>query len=236
MYRIFQSQYFLEDAQNSQISLVNIHPLVFGDPYENPLLNKRFKDENGDWLTLNGIVEHYYGLSWTEEEKDEKWRWEAFTHRKLGVRVRVSLLKLMDKITNLEDDFFMLHYFVGKVSYHDVSELDDWVTNSHYTNFLDSQGHLSSFSLTKLRNDFDDEKEVRILYSYMPNDNDFVRNRIVLFGAFPNIICKHPFEWREVVQEVLLDSRMSDKEFEDYKDGLINSGISCKIERSSVVL
>jgi hypothetical protein len=236
VYRIFQAHHFLEDIRKSEISLVNIHPLVFGDPYENPLLDKPFRDGSGELLTLNGIVENYYGLSWTEEETDEEWRWKSFTHGKHGVRVKVSLLKLLNEINNVEDNFFMLHYFVGKVIYHDASEIDDWVTNSHYIDFLDSLGQISALSLTKLRDDFEDEKEIRILYSYMPNDNDFVKNRVKLSKIALNIVCKHPFNWNGIVEEVLVDPRMSKQEFESYKTDLNNSGISCDIRRSLVCI
>lgn len=232
VYRIFQSKYFLEDIKNSEISLVNIHPLVFGDPYENPLLNKPFREEGGELITLNGIVENYFGLSWTEEENDEEWRWSEFTHGSYGVRVKVSLSQLLNEINNVKDNFFMLHYFVGKVAYHDASEIDDWVNNSHYTQFIDSLGQLSALSLTKLRDDFEDEKEIRLLYSYMPNDNDFVKNMVTICGTAPNEICKHPFKWNGVVKEVLIDSKMSDQEFELYKTTLNNSGITCNIKRS----
>lgn len=234
IFRIFQSQYFMEDIKNSEISLVNIHPLVFGDPYENPLLDKPFREEGGELITLNGIVEDYYGLSWTEEEKDEEWRWGEFTHGKYGVRVKVSLSELLDEINNVKDEFFMLHYFVGKVSYHDRSEIDDWVSNSHYSQFLDSLGQLSALSLTVLRDDFEDEKEIRLLYSYMPNDNDFVKSQITINGLAPNKVCKQPFKWDRVVKEVLIDSRMNNSEFKLYKNTLKQSGLTCAIKRSSV--
>lgn len=234
VYRIFQSHYFLEDIQKSEISLVNIHPLMFGDRYENPLLDKPFRCETGEMLTLNGIVTDYYGLSWTEEEKDEDWRWEIFTHGKYGIRVKVSLSKLMNEINNVEDNFFMLHYFVGKVDYHNASEIDEWLNNSHYTDFLDSLGQALASSLIKLRDDFEDEKEIRLLYSYMPNSNDFVKNRVKLSNTTKNRVCKHPFNWNGVVEEVLVDPRMGEQEFESYKTDLINSGISCDIKRSLV--
>lgn len=232
VFRIFQSHFFLDDVANSEISLVNINPLVFGDNYENPLLDKDFIEEGGDTITLNGVVENYYGLSWTEEEQDESWRWNDFTHGKFGVRVKVSLIDLMNEINNIKNNFFMLNYFVGKVSYHKVKEIDEWVSESHYTHFLDSLGQLSALSLMALRKDFEDEKEIRLLFSYMPDGNEFVQNEV----SVNNYICKHPFQWNSVVKEVLVDPRMAETAYLDYKKNLIKHGLTCEIKRSLVSL
>ncbi|MDD3594816.1 hypothetical protein [Sulfuricurvum sp.] len=233
IYRIFQAEFFLQDVKNSEISLVHIHPLVFNDSYENPLLNKAFYTEEGNLVTLNGIVENFFGLSWTEEKEDEGWRWKEFTHGEYGVRVQVSLPEFLEELFNTEDDFFMLHYFIGKVSYYDSSEIEKWISESHYTNFLDSLGHASALSLTALRNDFEDEKEIRILYEYRPSDNNFAKN-IVQITKKLHPICKHPFNWNAVVKEVLLDPRLNDTQFVEYKQALERAGVKCSIERSKV--
>lgn len=230
IFRIYESKYFLEDIKNSIITLVNISPLVFGDPLENPILNKEFSDGR-DKFTL-GFLENYYGLSWTEEPEDQEWRWEAFTHGGMGVRVKVNLGKFLDRYFDIQDQFFMLHYYVGKVSYHDAQQIEFWRDNSHYSQFLDSLGQLSALSLTALRNDFSEENEIRILYSYMHNDNDFVSKEVSVSG----ILCKIPFDWQGIVDEVLYDSRMSELEINDLKNTLKSAGIKCSVQRSSVVL
>lgn len=230
IFRIYELKYFLEDIKNSIITLVNISPLVFGDPLENPILNKEFSDGH-DRFTL-GFLENYYGLSWTEEPEDQEWRWEAFTHGDLGARVKMNLAKFLDRYFNIQDEFFMLHYYVGKVSYHDAQQIEFWRDNSHYSQFLDSLGQLSALSLTALRNVFSKENEIRILYSYMPNDNDFVSSQVSASGG----VCKIPFDWRGVVDEVLYDGRMSDTEIGDLKNTLASAGIKCSVQRSSVVL
>ena len=227
IYRIFELNYFIEDVTKSEITLVNISPAVFGDPYENPFLNHEFADGK-DKISL-GFLSNYYGLSWTEEEKDEDWRWESFTHGNSGVRVKVSLKKLMHELNNTKDDYFMLHYYVGKVTYHDQSFIDHWKNNSDYSDFLDSLGQLSALSLTALRNNFEEEKEIRVLYSYMPHDNDFIKNNIKVIGT----LCKHPFNWQGIVEEVLVDNKMTDAEMEDVKNKLENMGVFCTVSRST---
>ncbi|MEQ1536693.1 MAG: hypothetical protein ABL923_12540, partial [Burkholderiaceae bacterium] len=199
-------------------------------PYENPFLNKKFI-VNGETITL-GFLFNYYAQSWTEEEKDEIWRWEEFTHNKLGVRVKVHMGKFMNELVNIRDNFFMLHYYIGKVTYQEKSYIENWINNSQYTDFLDSLGQRSILSLTVLRNHFSDEKEIRILYSYTPpdygNDNDFVRNNVRVIGP----LCKQPFNWRGIVEEVLVDMRMNDDEMSQIKTKLENAGVYCPVNRS----
>ncbi len=234
IYRIFQANFFLGDVVNSEISLVRIHPLVFGDSYENPLLDKNFREESGELSTLNGIVKNFFGLSWTEEKEDEKWRWTEFTHENFGVRVQVSLPKFLDEIFNTKDNFFMFNHFIGKVSYYDKSEIDEWISESHHTEFLDLLGHASALSLTALQNDFEDEKEIRFLYKYRPDYNEFAKNYVKLNGQAPSLICKHPFNWSNIVKEVLVDSRMSTSKFSTYQQALKQAGLTCTIKRSTV--
>ncbi len=230
IFRIYESKYFLEDIKKSIITLVNISPLVFGDPLENPILKKEFSDGN-DNFTL-GFLENYYGLSWTEEPEDQEWRWKAFSHGGTGVRVKVNLGRFLERYFDIQDKFFMLHYYVGKVSYHEAQQIEFWRDNSDYLDFLDSLGQLSALSLTELRNDFAEENEIRILYSYTPSDNDFVSNQVIVAGD----ICKIPFNWQGIVDEVLYDSRMSDPEINELKNALNSSGIKCPVHRSSVML
>jgi hypothetical protein len=147
----------------------------------------------------------------------------------MGLRVKVSLEKLMDKLNDTRDEFFMLHYFAGRVSYHDELTIEYWRKNSHYTEFLDSLGQLSALSLTALRNEFSEEKEVRILYSYMPGDNKFVKNEVKVLNG----ICKLPFDWTGVVEEVLYDKNMSSLEISNLKKSLKSAGITCRVERSA---
>lgn len=227
IYRIYESKYFLEDIKSAEITLVNINSKVFGDPLENPLEDREFTD-GSDKFTL-GFLKNYFGLSWTEESSDDAWRWSSFTNHSSGIRVKVSLKNLMERLSDTRDEFFMLHYFAGRVSYHDEATIEYWRKTSHYTDFLDSLGQLSALSLTALRNDFSEEKEVRILYSYMPNDNDFVKNKVKVEGG----LCKLPFDWSGIVEEVLYDKRMTAPEISSLKSELKNAGINCKVECSA---
>lgn len=232
IHRIFQIPFILDDIANDRISLVNIDPLVFKDSYENPLLNKVFVDESGDSITLCGIMEHYYGLSWTMEEQENPYWWPLYTHNNLGLRITTKAEKLMNEITNLENPFFMLQYSIGKVSYYTEHEIDRWINEAHYSDFLDSRGQHSALSLMALTTDHSDEKEARLLYTHMSNDlnNSFIRNRVLLEGT----ICKHPFLWDSVIDEIVLDPKIFGNDYRSYESLLRGLGITCSIRESSL--
>ncbi|ACC69440.1 hypothetical protein PPMP20_09060 [Paraburkholderia phymatum] len=229
VYRIFQAPFLLDDIASSKITLLNIRSSVFNDPLENPLFGLEFSTEEGDSLFLDPLVENYFGQSWTEESLDEYWRWEAFSHgTNFGVRVKASLRNVMHRLVQTQNKYFMLRYFVGKVTYHDPSYLADLTKSHTYNEFLDSLGHGITRSLTAIRKEFSDEKEIRILYDYEKEDDYAKSNVTVNKGLF----CKHPFDWSGVIEEVLLDPRMPDSDASAYCQELRNKGIMCSISRS----
>ena len=85
IHRIFQIPFIFDDIETGRISLANIHPRVFNDDRENPLLGKVFVDEGGDSFTLDGIMKYYYGLSWTMEEKENLYWWPLYTDGNRGL-------------------------------------------------------------------------------------------------------------------------------------------------------
>ena len=139
----------------------------------------------------------------------------------------------MNEITNLENPFFMLQYRIGKVSYHDEQEIEQWINDAHYSDFLDSLGQYSALSLMALRTNHSDEKEARLLYTHMPDDLDniFIRDKVLFEGS----VCKHPFLWNAVIDEIVLDPRLSEKDYWYYKSQLRELGITCNIRESALL-
>ena len=122
IYRIFQLPFLMDDIANSRISLTRIDPTALKDPLENPFLNKEFREENGE-LTRLGMLDHYYGASWTLEENENPYWWGLYTYGNKGARVQVKAGRLMDRITSLENPFFFLEYFITEVFYEDEEDI-----------------------------------------------------------------------------------------------------------------
>lgn len=229
VYRIFELPNQLADIRDSKFTLVN--PVVFKDRYENPLLDREFIDETGQPLTLNGVVGHYYVSSWTYDEEENPYSWVLYTRGNMGIRLKSTVGKVMEEMLNLNNPFYELSFHVGTVDYYEREEIDEWLSNSHYTDFLDSLGQLSVTSLMALRNDHTDEKEVRFVFSHIPSDtyNHFINSHVII----DNDLCKHPINWQSVIDEIVLHPRISDVQFEETEQQLRNLGFSCTIRHSS---
>lgn len=226
IYRIIRTDFFIEDLKNSEITFANISPEVFGDVWENPLVTKIFNEGN-DYFTL-GFLENYYALCWTTDPTDEAWRWDRFLERKSGVRIKVSLRKFMHRLMNVKDNFFMLHYFAVGVTYKDFKAIDDLASDQDYKKYLDSLGQNALPLVTTLADHLADEKEIRILYSHTPGDNIFITENIKVTAT----ICKIPFNWMDIIEEILIAGHISESEHSYIDSQLRDLGISCSIKRS----
>lgn len=229
IYRIFELPNQLADIRDSKFTLVN--PVAYKDRYENPLLDREFIDETGQRLTLNGVVGHYYVSSWTCDEEESPYNWLNYTRNNLGIRLKSTVGKVMEEMLNLSSPFYELSFHAGTVDYYDKEEIDAWLSNSHYTDFLDSLGQLSVTSLMALRKDHSDEKEVRFVFSHIPSntDNHFINSHVII----GNDLCKHPIQWLPIIDEIVLDPRILDDQFEETEQQLRNYGFSCDIKHSS---
>lgn len=229
IYRIFELPNQLADIRESKITLVNT--AVYKDCYENPLLDREFIDEIGQRLTLNGVVGHYYVSSWTYDEEESPYNWLNYTRDNLGIRLQSTVGKVMDEMLNLDNPFYMQSFHAGTVDYYEQEEVDTWLSNSHYTDFLDSLGQLSVTTLMALRRKHSDEKEIRFVFSHTPanTDNHFINNHVIIGDD----LCKHPINWQSVIDEIVLDPRISIADFGATAQQLRQHGVSCAIRHST---
>lgn len=229
VFRIFELRHQLPDILNGKFSLVN--PAKYDDRYENPLLNWVFIDETGEQLTLNGVVGHYYVSPWTYDPVENPYSWRLYTRDCMGIRIKSTVGKIMDEMLNLDNPFHMLQFHAGTVDYYEKEEIDAWLSQSHYTDFLDSLGQKSVSSLMALRNKFSDEKEVRFILGHKPSntDNLFIATHVTIEDG----ILKHPINWLSVIDEVVLDPWISDEEFAETERQLRAYGLTCEIKHSS---
>lgn len=231
IFRIFQFKYFIEDVKNEQLTLVKPAPETWGDPLENPLLNHEFPYENGKVVTFKEIMNKYWGLSWTIDDVESYANWLNFSHNNLAVRVKTTVHKLLDRIMNLQNIYFMIDYHIGKVEYCNEKEILDWISNSSYLDFIDSLGQSTAISLMTLCDDLTDEKEIRLVYSYGPQeDNKWVKENVIIADG----LCRHPFSWENVVDEIIFGPSTTQKEYIDSNDILNTLNIRCPINKSSL--
>jgi hypothetical protein len=231
IFRIMEIEHLISDLKSSVLTHVKACKETWEDEYENPLLQECFKeDETGENLTLAGIVDDFYGLSWTKDKNESQEAWQYFSYGKPAVRIKSTPRKLMSRLMNNEDQFFMLHHYIGKVEYHSQDEIINYFSKTHYSHHLDSLGQGAALSLMALRNQFSSEQEIRLLYSYDPNSNDWVRDNILQNGY----LCPVPFNWHEAVDEITFSPTTTECEKLKLNTILKQHSVNCTVQNSSL--
>ena len=231
IFRIMEIEHLISDLNSGVLTHLKACKETWGDEYENPLLQVCFKeDETGENLTLSGIVDDFYGLCWTEDKNESQEAWLYFSYGKPAVRIKSTPRKLLSKLMNNDDPFFMLHHYVGKVKYHSQDEIINYFTKTHYSHHLDSLGQGAALSLMSLRNKFSSEREVRLLYSYQPSSSEWVNSNISQNGY----LCAVPFKWHEAVDEVTFSPTTTECEKSKLKAILQEHSVNCSVQNSNL--
>jgi hypothetical protein len=174
IHRIFQLNHLREDLERGCLTHVRVSPETWHDPYENPLLNREFREKAGEIISVKELLNSFFGICWTVNCQESLKHWRVFSHGNLSVRVSTTVGKLLAGVMNLENQFYMLSHFLGKVNYHAQSDIDRWLQDANYKDFPDPLGHKFASTLLMLRQCFDDEDEARLLYWHTPKGNEWV--------------------------------------------------------------
>lgn len=231
IYRIFQYDYIYDDIRDETLTHVKASPSVWKDDLENPLLNFCFTDECGEKLRLSGLVNNIYALCWTKNGEERMIDWQIFSYGRPSIRVKTTPRKLMDHAMNINDKYFMLHHNLGLVQYLDEKDISGWIVNSHYSSHLDSLGQGIALSTMVLSDIHSSEQEVRLIYSYSPQeDNPWVKDNVAIKEE--GKLCAMPFNWGAIIDEILLGPMLSINNEDAIRTLLNDRGISCNISSS----
>lgn len=220
VYRIFSFRRFVELLKNKENVLVR--PALWEDPFENFFLKSKAVTSEGEHVSLESLERSWYGQCWTLN-RDSDAMWRIYSHDKYGIRVKTTIRKLLESIYDGEDEFSPLKYFIGKVSYGTKDKIDELLKSSTFTDMA-CGGQSGGFCQTLLvkREEFSHENEIRLLFNDV-NDK-FKGKDFVTF----------PFQCTDLLDEVALDPRLSDFEFECLKAGLVSSGCDINIIKSDL--
>lgn len=233
IYRIMELQHLYYDVNNNVLTHVKACKETWGDDYENPLLQVEYtEDLTGEKLSLAGIVDDFFGLSWTYNDAECISNWKAFSYGNEAVRIKSTPRKLLNALMSLDDRFFMLHHYIGKVNYYDVDDLVQYFKQTHYSDHLDSLGQGAVLSLMALRNCFESEQEVRLLCSYDPSSSDWVAKNLTKPQHPP--LCRVPINWSQILDEVVLAPGLDESTLNNVSNLLINKSINCLVKSSAL--
>jgi hypothetical protein len=230
IYRIFQLEYLEADISGKILTQVRARPDSWCDDLENPLLKAAYTDSvTGRTFNLKGIVEDFYALSWTKSANETRDAWSEFSHGRPAVRVETTPRLLLNRLMQVEDEWFMLRHFVGLVKYEHKAEIEAFISGCDYSVHLDSLGQNLAQSLMLLRSDLKSEAEVRLLFTLIRNSpNTWFTENV----KHSDETCKIPFEWCGAIKSVLFGPQMTHDLEGSFNRLLAQEGIQCTTSKS----
>lgn len=143
--------------------------------------------------------------------------------------MKVNLHKFMDRFMDVRDDYFMFHCYSVKVVYKDYEIIDELIRDNDYSKHLDQLGQNGAILAAALSDCLADEKEIRMIYSYMP-ENEFVASMVKVHNG----ICRVPFDWSSLLEEILVSPTVSDEILKELDAKFRDLGVACDIRRSQL--
>lgn len=220
IYRIYPKNRFI-DLLSTKTNVL-VQPALWDDPMENFFLKSVVKTESGELVSLENIAAGWYGQCWTtKEESDAMWR--IYSHDKNGVKVRTTIRKLFESLYDETDGFRKLKYFVGRVSYRSRIEIENFLSQIAFTDVaVGGQADKFASTLCIKRPEFDHEQEVRLLFQ--DTQKQHTGKKFIAFNL----------EHSLVFDEVVIDPRMTETEFDAIKAELIAKGCVASITQSTL--
>lgn len=225
IYQILPVKYLIKILLNERLRFNNILK-SWEDPYELFFLKQDISIEGTSIASLiSKQRQNLYGQCWSLN-KDSDAMWRIYSFDKEGVRIKTSLIKMIQVLNQTRGMGFVCAYF-GKVEYKDKKSILEWMNQR----LQGGSGELfKSFtdSLFIKRIEFMHENEVRFIIS---NSNDESNE------SYDNIYDDHidmkvdPFNF---IDEIALDPRLNEEDFEERKYLLSKIAKSIPIHKSDL--
>jgi len=206
----------IDKGENTLVS-----PRKWKDPFENILSRIIFKKTDRDSFK-HPLRDRVYGQCWTmTEETDASWR--MYIPDGNGVRLKTTIRKLHQSITQAQDAYATMSCYIGRVEYKTGEELSAWFSDPAWV-----KEHLLSVgcrgqaeSLLFKRKEFEPEQEIRLIYLEPHNkgDDDFYH-----YEVYPSV----------VIDEITFDPRMEDGLYETYLSIIHKLGFSGEVNKSNL--
>jgi hypothetical protein len=222
IYRIFQSDFLKADISHKILTHIKAEPNSWHDPLENPLLQSD---------SMANLVDDFYALSWTIDRRETLKNWETFSHGRPAIRVKSTPKQLMAAVMDTEDQFYMLHHWIGLVKYSTPNAIASTIKNTDHKEYFDSLGQGLAVSAMHVRDTFADEKEVRLICALQPAPE----NRKIEIQEIAGIsLCRVPFDWNGVIDEITFGPSMGVCDKWTLKRHIKKHRLSCTFKHSDI--
>lgn len=200
--------------------LVLVKPFKWEDPFENFLSKTEFINPERERLEFN-ITDDFFGQCWTLN-RESNGIWKNYASLGSGVKIQTTPRKLLGAISNKDNKWAAISYFIGKVEYQSDEEIKNFLKTEFWDELEYDRTRIVAKTLLIKRSEFAYEKEVRLLYDDIEKKNE---DDIMVFKIDPT----------NLIEEIVFAPKTSDAYFQQWKKRLVKLGFSeRKIQRSSL--
>lgn len=222
IYRVLAFEDLRRDISEKKLTMTRIDKQSLTERQENPCWGKSVYIE-GEKVSLNGLFGEHYGSYWSLR-KNEKVR--DIVKYETPIIVSSTPTRLMSSLCCLDDEFYMLRCFVGQMQYLDWKDITAEMSQLKLDD-IDRGGMTVAKSFLVLdKNDYEHEKEVRLIYSYQPTNNDYVRDHVSVVKKDGVTRCKRPFDWDSVLTGYTIPEECTLEERSTIDDFMAGFGVS----------
>lgn len=212
IYRIVSLERFQQLFEQKRNTLVS--PSLWDDPFENFILQCPVQLVTGELATVD-FHDHYFGQCWTLKSASDA-MWRIYSQDKRAIRLRTTIRKLLQSLSDHCGDWGPVCAFIGKVQYLNEAKLVAFARQAWHR--VDP----ASFAKTLLvkRPAFSHESEVRLIY-FEPQPLSAGQKTF-----------SYPIDPNNLIDQVMCDPRLTVTEYGDLSGRIRGAGYDGKILRS----
>jgi hypothetical protein len=200
--------------------MILVRPEKWDDPFENYIINAKFKYSDGDTLDLS-LRSTLHGSCWTKKSVSDA-MWRIYSPDKISVRIKSTPKLLGEALNSALKNYARSKWFVGKVKYYPQSKILSKAKFLANQILSDASEEAAAKSLLFKRNAFSHEQEVRIL---VIDRHQKAKNGMIKIKLDPH----------KVIQGILVDSRAPDEWLQVYSTYLKNQlGFKGRVTKSTL--
>lgn len=207
VYRLLEVNHLCGDIRSGYMTMANIGPLVWNDKLENVLRDATFPDGNGPGkIEIRSLMDSYYAVCWTDQPESRD-AWRHFGKQSTKVRIESTVGQLLAALMQRDDYFCALRFHAGLVEYRPPSQLIRWPSEITLDDLLDSTGKKLAQALAVVQNTFANQREVRIIYNHLVND-EWAQANVTLAAhpSTPTGLAHVPCRWEDVINSITVRS------------------------------
>ncbi len=209
IFRVMPIHRLLEIFNSGYLTLV--HPKKWDDPFENLLLRGYIPEVVKRNPMLKIFKHDVFAQCWTfNSETDAMWR--IYSPTKQGVKVKTTIPKLINSLSDETKPIWKDGCYIGKVKY-----LSDTKIVSKLTAIDSASKKDAAISLLYKRKEFKHEKEVRAIFTMGGGQSQSFR-----------------IDPQELFDEIIFDPRMDENIYKAFALYLKEAGYTKKIDKSTM--